>query len=171
MNAAIRLHSIAQPRSEPYLVNSDPKIRDLVQKFNQAQHEKKEEPVDIEVFKATQGAKLIEVEKVKEDNFVGPVTIINWAMTRRQKVVAETSFDSIEFDIYAATFSSQSSVEASPFKVNISSSSSGSISIQQGSQEADATQEDPINLSNFFRQSLEPNRQNVSQALIRSISS
>lgn len=47
----------------------------------------------------------------KDDNcFEGPVSITNWTITRRQKIVQDTSFESEAFDIYDPQFSSSQSV-------------------------------------------------------------
>ena len=41
-----------------------------------------------------------------DDDFEGPVTIINWTKTRRQRIVNAQLYDSIDYDIYAPEFSS-----------------------------------------------------------------
>lgn len=38
---------------------------------------------------------------------MGPVTALNWARTRRQRVLRKISFDSSTFDIYDPKFSSE----------------------------------------------------------------
>lgn len=48
---------------------------------------------------------------------VGPVTMVNWARTRKQKIVMETSFESEEFDIYNPKFSSDHS--KTPLQVSV----------------------------------------------------
>ena len=42
-----------------------------------------------------------------DDVFEGAVTIINWARTRRQRIILATSFDSQEYDVYDPAFSSE----------------------------------------------------------------
>ena len=41
-----------------------------------------------------------------DDIFVGPVTIINWAQTRRQKIIQDLSFESEAFDVFKPNISS-----------------------------------------------------------------
>ena len=42
----------------------------------------------------------------------------NWAITRRQKIILQTSFDSNEFDIYNPSFSSDDISYQSNFNYN-----------------------------------------------------
>lgn len=42
----------------------------------------------------------------EEHHFEGLVTITNWAKTRRQRIVMETSFEEKEYNIYSPRFSS-----------------------------------------------------------------
>jgi len=57
--------------------------------------------------------------KVEEEESIiqGPVTLQNWARTRKQKILLETSFESKEFDIYNPKFSSDESI--TPVQVSI----------------------------------------------------
>ena len=50
-----------------------------------------------------------EAEGNLEDFFRGKVTIDNWVMTRRQRIVRNTSFETDSYDVYKPRFSSQSS--------------------------------------------------------------
>ena len=44
--------------------------------------------------------------EMDEDEFVGKVSITNWAMTRKQRILKSIDFEAKTFDIYNPEFSS-----------------------------------------------------------------
>ena len=44
--------------------------------------------------------------EMDEDEFVGKVSITNWAMTRKQRILKSIDFEAKSFDIYNPEFSS-----------------------------------------------------------------
>jgi hypothetical protein len=47
-----------------------------------------------------------EFQAADKEEFKGAVTITNWAISRRQRIVRDISFDSEHFDIFNPEFSS-----------------------------------------------------------------
>ena len=54
--------------------------------------------------------------EMDEDDFSGKLTIFNWAMSRKQKILKSIEFESKTFDIYNPEFSSDEEQEHSKSK-------------------------------------------------------
>lgn len=60
--------------------------------------EAKEEVKDSDAPKGVQGG--LNLAELEEEEFSGKVTVTNWAITHKQKIYRDISFDSVVHDIY-----------------------------------------------------------------------